>query len=272
MALFGAGATKDEIRAKTGATLALADVTLSVPAGQIFVVMGLSGSGKSTLVRLVNRLLSPTRGEVVVDGHRLAEMSPADLREFRRHQVSMVFQNFALFPHKTVADNVAYGLGVAGLARDERDATARRWIETVGLEGYEQAYAQEFSGGMKQRVGLARAFATDADILLMDEPFSALDPLIRRDMQDELLSLQRDLKKTILFITHDLNEALRLGDRIAIMKDGLIVQEGRPRSILERPADPYVRAFLRTLPDVSKSAKNRQKRAKSARQSKRQVK
>jgi len=257
LALLDEGATKDEIRACTGATLALHDVSLEVGEGHIFVVMGLSGSGKSTLVRLVNRLIAPTLGEVVVEGRPLSAMGAAELRDLRRHHVSMVFQNFALFPHKTVLENVAYGLAVAGCGRRARQEAAERWIETVGLEGYETASPRELSGGMKQRVGLARALATDAGILLMDEPFSALDPLIRRDMQDELLRLQKTLRKTVLFITHDLNEALRLGHRIAIMKEGGVVQEGTPRAIVEAPADAYVKAFLRTLPARPKPAKNR---------------
>ena len=270
--MLDAGHAKDEIRALTGATLALENVSLVVPQARIFVVMGLSGSGKSTLVRLVNRLVSPSRGQIAVDDRVLGDMSDAELRDFRRHHVSMVFQNFALFPHKSVTENVAYGLAVAGQDRASRAAAAHRWIEAVGLKGYESAYAHELSGGMKQRVGLARALATDAEILAMDEPFSALDPLIRRDMQDELLALQRDLRKTILFITHDLNEALRLGDRIAIMKDGRIVQEGTPQAIVKKPADDYVRAFLRTLPQAPKTAKNRSQNRKKPRQSKRQVK
>ena len=272
LAMRKAGRTKDEIRAETGATLALDRASLDVAESRIQVVMGLSGSGKSTLVRLVNRLISPTSGQVAVDGQLLADLTTRALRDFRRHKVSMVFQEFALFPHRSVLDNVAYGLGVRGLDRKPRYAAAERWIEKVGLTGYEAALPGELSGGMKQRVGLARALATDPEILLMDEPFGALDPLIRRDMQDELLALQKDLKKTILFITHDLNEALRLGDRIAIMKDGEIVQQGTPASIVQKPANAYVRAFLRTLPERPKTAKTVASRAKNGQQSKRQVK
>jgi glycine betaine/proline transport system ATP-binding protein len=272
LAMREAGRSKDEIRAETGATLALDRVSLEVAKGRCQVVMGLSGSGKSTLVRLVNRLISPTSGDVTVDGEPLGALTQRALRDFRRHKVSMVFQDFALFPHRSVLDNIAYGLAVRGLDRETRHASARRWIETVGLSGYDAALPDELSGGMKQRVGLARALATDPEILLMDEPFSALDPLIRRDMQDELLALQKTLKKTILFITHDLNEALRLGDRIAIMKDGAIIQEGAPSAIVDKPADAYVRAFLRTLPERPKPAKKAASRAKSSRQSKRQVK
>jgi len=272
LAMRKAGRSKDEIRAETGATLALDRASLDVAESRTQVVMGLSGSGKSTLVRLVNRLISPTSGQVAVDGQLLADLTTRALRDFRRHKVSMVFQEFALFPHRSVLDNVAYGLGVRGLDRKTRHAAAERWIEKVGLTGYEAALPGELSGGMKQRVGLARALATDPEILLMDEPFGALDPLIRRDMQDELLALQKDLKKTILFITHDLNEALRLGDRIAIMKDGEIVQQGTPASIVQKPANAYVRAFLRTLPERPKTAKTVASRAKNGRQSKRQVK
>ena len=257
------GKLKDEIRAETGATLALERVSLEIGASRIFVVMGLSGSGKSTLVRLINRLILPTRGDVKVDGRSMTGLDHGELRDFRRHKVSMVFQGFALFPHKTVADNVAYGLAIRGLKHDAMREAAKRWIGRVGLTGYENAYPNELSGGMKQRVGLARALATDPEILLMDEPFSALDPIIRRDMQDQLLSLQMSLKKTVVFITHDLNEALRLGHRIAILKNGKLVQEGSPRNILDNPADAYVRAFLRTLPRRPKSTKSgRARRAK----------
>ena len=248
LALLDEGVDKDQIRAKTGCTLALNDVSLAIPKGHVFAVMGLSGSGKSTLVRLINRLITPTRGDVVVDGRSVLSMSSQELREYRRKRVSMVFQSFALFPHMTVLQNVGYGLSVRGLARAEVTEDAERWIEQVGLSGYETAKPDELSGGMKQRVGLARALATDPEILLMDEPFSALDPLIRGEMQDQLVQLQQRLKKTIVFITHDFDEALRLGDRIAIMRDGAIVQHGHPEAILEKPADDYVRAFVQSLP------------------------
>ncbi len=242
------GMGKDEIRRSTGSTVAVADVSFAVEAGATFVVMGLSGSGKSTLLRCLNRLIEPTAGSVRLDGVELGTLAPAGLRDLRRHRLGMVFQRFGLLPHRRVIDNVAYGLAVQGLARRERHARARKWIETVGLEGYERAYPAELSGGMQQRVGLARALATDPEVLLMDEPFSALDPLIRREMQDELLRLQERLHKTIVFITHDLDEALRLGERIAILKDGRTVQIGSPRQIVLEPADGYVEAFVRDVP------------------------
>jgi len=241
------GASKETLLAETGHTLALRDVTLAMPAGRTFVVMGLSGSGKSTLLRLLNRLIEPTAGAVRVDGTDVLALSEAELTVFRRRRTSMVFQRFGLFPHRTVLRNVAYGLAVQGTPRGEREARARRWVETVGLAGYENAYPVQLSGGMQQRVGLARALATDPDILLMDEPFGALDPLIRREMQDELLALQAKLHKTIAFITHDLDEALRLGDRIAIIRDGEVVQVGTPAEILLRPASGHVAAFVRDV-------------------------
>ncbi len=246
--LLRQGAAKDEIRRRTGATVAVADVSFAVEAGATFVVMGLSGSGKSTLLRCLNRLIEPTAGSVRLDGVELGALPRAELRELRRRRLGMVFQRFGLLPHRRVLDNVAYGLAVRGLPRPERHERARRWIATVGLEGYERAWPAELSGGMQQRVGLARALATDPEVLLMDEPFSALDPLHRREMQDQLLELQDRLHKTIVFITHDLDEALRLGDRIAILKDGRVVQIGSPRGIVFEPADGYVAAFVRDVP------------------------
>jgi len=241
------GLDKAAVLERTGHTVGLADVSLSMEAGRTFVVMGLSGCGKSTLLRHLNRLIEPTAGAVEVDGIDVLALSRAELEAFRRQKTGMVFQRFGLFPHRTVAGNVAYGLTVQGVERAARDEAARRWIEAVGLAGYEDAYPDQLSGGMQQRVGLARALATDPDILLMDEPFGALDPLIRRDMQDQLIALQRRLHKTIVFITHDLDEALRLGDRIAILNDGRVVQVGAPDDILLRPADDYVAAFVKDV-------------------------
>ncbi len=202
--------------------------------------MGLSGSGKSTMIRHFNRLIDPTMGQILVEGVDVMQLSPKELEEFRRHKMSMVFQRFGLLPHRTVVDNVAYGLEIQGIKKEARLAKANEWLETVGLKGYENQYPAQLSGGQQQRVGLARALATDAEILLMDEAFSALDPLIRSEMQDQLIELQEKLHKTIIFITHDLDEALRLGDRIAILKDGELVQQGSPDEILLHPADEYV--------------------------------
>jgi len=243
------GADRDALRAD-GITAAVIDASFTVEPGSIFVVMGLSGSGKSTLLRMLNGLLTPTSGEVRIDGRELTALDDRELREVRARKVSMVFQHFALFPHRTVLDNAAYGLAVQGVPRPERDRRAAEALTLCGLEGWENAWPDELSGGMQQRVGLARALATDADLLLMDESFSALDPLIRRDMQDQLLTLQKTLKKTIVFITHDLNEAMRLGDRIAVMRDGRIVQNGTAEDILLRPADDYVASFIQ---DVDRS-------------------
>ena len=245
-----ASLSRDEIQSSLGLVAALRNVTLSVAQGEIFVVMGLSGSGKSTLVRCLTRLIDPTQGHVRFDGEDILEYTPEQLIEFRRNKVAMVFQNYGLFPHRRVLDNVAYGLEVRGLDRESRYEAASEAIETVGLKGWENYYPREMSGGMQQRVGLARALAVDPDILLMDEPFSGLDPLIRREMQDELISLETALHKTIVFITHDLNEALKLGDRIAIMRDGEIVQVGSPEEIVTLPADDYVTEFVQ---DVSKA-------------------
>lgn len=224
-------------------TVAVRDLTFEVAQGEKFVVMGLSGSGKSTLVRCLTRLIEPTSGSVWIQGQEITGMSAAELRELRRGTVSMVFQHFGLFAHKTVLGNAAYGLEVAGMGRREREAHARRVLDTVGLSGWESSYPSELSGGMKQRVGLARALASDADILLLDEPFSALDPLIRRELQDELLRLANEFNKTIVFITHDMSEALKIGDRIAIMRHGEIVQLGTPEDLLLRPVNDYVREF-----------------------------
>ncbi|MET9296283.1 glycine betaine/L-proline ABC transporter ATP-binding protein [Streptomyces sp. NPDC003077] len=243
------GAGRDELRAE-GTTAAVIDASFSVDEGQIFVVMGLSGSGKSTLLRTLNGLLEPTAGSVRFDGQDLTSLTAKELRAVRSEKISMVFQHFALFPHRSVLENAAYGLQVRGVPRAERQRRATEALELAGLKGWEKSWPDELSGGMQQRVGLARALATDADLLLMDESFSALDPLIRRDMQDQLLELQKTLKKTIVFITHDLNEAMRLGDRIAVMRDGRIVQNGTAEDILLRPANDYVASFIQ---DVDRS-------------------
>ena len=220
---------------------------LQINKGEIFVIMGLSGSGKSTMIRHFNRLIDPTMGQILVEGVDVMQLSATELEEFRRHKMSMVFQRFGLLPHRTVVDNVAYGLEIQGIKKEARLAKANEWLETVGLKGYENQYPAQLSGGQQQRVGLARALATDAEILLMDEAFSALDPLIRSEMQDQLIELQEKLHKTIIFITHDLDEALRLGDRIAILKDGELVQQGSPDEILLHPADDYVEAFVKDV-------------------------
>ncbi len=238
------GASKGEVLERTGSVVGLKDIDLDVYEGEIFVVMGLSGSGKSTLMRCLNRLVEPTRGSIVINGTEIRDLDDKGLRNFRRTQMGMVFQNFGLLPHRTILDNVAYGLEVRGTPAETRRAKAQSMIELVGLKGYESVYPSALSGGMKQRVGLARALATDPAILLMDEAFSALDPLIRRSMQDELIDLHDKLKKTIVFVTHDLDEALRLGDRIAIMKDGELVQVGTPEEILSNPSNEYVASFL----------------------------
>ncbi|MFD7492984.1 glycine betaine/L-proline ABC transporter ATP-binding protein [Streptomyces sp. NPDC059832] len=240
------GADRDELRAD-GTTAAVIDASFTVEPGQIFVVMGLSGSGKSTLLRMLNGLLEPTAGRVLFDGQDLTALSPAELRHVRSSKISMVFQHFALFPHRSVLENAGYGLEVQGVPRAEREKRAAEALELTGLAGWEKSWPDELSGGMQQRVGLARALATDADLLLMDESFSALDPLIRRDMQDQLLELQKRLKKTIVFITHDLNEAMRLGDRIAVMRDGKIVQLGTAEDILVTPANDYVASFTQDV-------------------------
>lgn len=242
--------SKDEILKQTGMTVGVNQASFEVQNGEIFVIMGLSGSGKSTLVRLLNRLIDPTTGSVWIDGVDLAAMGEKELRDVRRKKLSMVFQKFGLFPFRTVLENVEYGLEVQGIEKVERKGKALSSLELVGLKGYENMYPNELSGGMQQRVGLARALANDPDVLLMDEAFSALDPLIRKDMQDELLDLQQKMQKTIIFITHDLDEALRIGDRITIMKDGAIVQIGTPEEILTNPENEYVERFVE---DVDRS-------------------
>jgi glycine betaine/proline transport system ATP-binding protein len=241
------GIGKDELLAKSNHTLGLRDISLSIEEGTIYVIMGLSGSGKSTLIRHFNRLIEPSAGQILVDGVDVMALNTRDLEHFRRKKMSMVFQRFGLFPHRTVLENAAYGLKVQGLARAEREERARHWLEQVGLAEVGHQFPNQLSGGMQQRVGLARALATDAEILLMDEAFSALDPLIRREMQDQLLALQAKLNKTIVFITHDLDEALRLGNRIAILKDGESVQEGTPEDILLKPSNDYVQSFLQDV-------------------------
>lgn len=237
-----------ELLAKTGCVAAVRDVSFDVLAGEVFVVMGLSGSGKSTLVRMINRLHDPTAGRIWIDGEDVLHASEDRLREIRRHKISMVFQHFGLFPHRRIVDNVAYGLEVQGIDKAGRVAKAREVLDVVGLGGWGDHYPDELSGGMQQRVGLARALATDPRIMLFDEPFSALDPLIRRDMQDEVCRLQIEVRKTMIFITHDLMEALKLGDRIAIMKDGAFVQVGTPEEVVAHPADDYVADFTRDVP------------------------
>ena len=237
LALAREGRSKTEIVEQTGQSIGVFDASFTIEAGEIFVVMGLSGSGKSTLVRMLNRLIEPTAGRIVVDGEDIAQYNDAQLRDFRRKHISMVFQSFALLPHLTVLDNTAFGLELAGVDKATRLAQAQAALAQVGLEVWAHAYPDELSGGMQQRVGLARALAADPAILLMDEAFSALDPIIRTDMQDELLRLQQDKRRTIVFISHDLDEAMRIGDRIAIMKDGQVVQVGTPDEILRNPAN-----------------------------------
>ncbi|MFC6443991.1 quaternary amine ABC transporter ATP-binding protein [Shinella zoogloeoides] len=241
------GMGKAELNQKYGHVLGLRDINISMPAGGIMVVMGLSGSGKSTLIRHINRLIDPTAGEVLYDGVDVCRMNENDLREFRRHKTAMVFQKFALLPHRTVLENTVYGLEIQGVAPAEREKRAKQWIARVGLAGFENHYPNQLSGGMQQRVGLARALTNDADILLMDEAYSALDPLIRVDMQTVLLDLQKELKKTVVFITHDLDEALRLGDKIAILRDGMVVQQGTGQEIVLNPADEYITAFVKEV-------------------------
>jgi len=244
LALAKDGIDKAEILARSGCVLGLNNVSMEIPKGGIFVIMGLSGSGKSTLVRHLNRLIEPTAGEIFFGETNILTLQPRSLRNFRTHHVSMVFQSFALAPHRTVLQNVTYGQVVRGTPRRKANEMGMRWIEAVGLSGYEHKHPHALSGGMKQRVGLARALTADTDVILMDEAFSALDPLIRADMQDQLLQLQRDLAKTIIFITHDLDEALYLGSQIAILRDGQLVQLGEPQHILESPADEYVARFV----------------------------
>ncbi|TQK71628.1 MULTISPECIES: glycine betaine/L-proline ABC transporter ATP-binding protein [unclassified Nocardioides] len=240
--------SRAELKAKTGCVAGVKDVSFEVAPGEVFVVMGLSGSGKSTLVRCLTRLIEPTAGSVVIDGIDVTTASDAQLRDLRRNRVSMVFQHFGLLPHRQVIDNIAYGLEIRGMKKKERRAKAEEVVSLVGLDGFSHSYPDQLSGGMQQRVGLARALAGDPSILLFDEPFSALDPLIRRDMQNEVIRLHRDLRKTMVFITHDLQEALKLGDRILIMRDGEIVQVGAPDEVVGAPVDDYVRDFVSEVP------------------------
>ena len=248
--MIRANKSKTEILEKTGATVGVYDVNFEVEEGEIFVIMGLSGSGKSTLIRLLNRLIEPTSGIIYIDGQDNSSLDKEGLREVRRNKMSMVFQNFGLFPHRTILENTEYGLEIRGVPKEERQAKAEKALENSSLIAFKDQLPSQLSGGMQQRVGLARALANDPEILLMDEAFSALDPLIRREMQDELLDLQENVKKTIIFITHDLNEALRIGDRIALMKDGQIMQIGTGEEILTNPANEYVRTFVE---DVDRS-------------------
>jgi glycine betaine/proline transport system ATP-binding protein len=243
-----AALSRAELKDKTGCVVGVRDVSFEVAPGEVFVVMGLSGSGKSTLVRCLTRLIEPTSGEIVIDGRDITKAGETELRELRRTHASMVFQHFGLLPHRQVIDNVAYGLEVRGVGRKERRARAAEIVELVGLSGYETSYPDQLSGGMQQRVGLARALANDPSLLLFDEPFSALDPLIRRDMQNEVIRLHRELGKTMVFITHDLQEALKLGDRILIMRDGAVVQIGTPDEVVGAPADDYVKDFTSDVP------------------------
>lgn len=242
-----AGMTKTELNDKHGHVLGLRDINIDIPSGCIQVIMGLSGSGKSTLIRHINRLIDPTSGEVLVDGVDVVKMNATELRAFRRHQTAMVFQKFALLPHRNVLDNTLYGLEVQGMARAKSVDIAMRWLERVGLKGFEKRFPNQLSGGMQQRVGLARALSNDAPVLLMDEAYSALDPLIRTDMQTVLLDIQKEIKKTIVFITHDLDEALRLGDQIAILRDGEVIQQGNSQDIVLRPADDYIASFVKEV-------------------------
>ena len=247
MHLVRQGVSKQELLDEHKHVLGLSDINIDIPAKRIHVIMGLSGSGKSTLIRHINRLIEPTDGKVIVDGDDVMEMSSNDLMHFRRFKASMVFQKFALLPHRTVAQNAAYGLTIQGVGEGEAVERSQRWLERVGLGGFEKHFPAQLSGGMQQRVGLARALATDAEILLMDEAFSALDPLIRNDMQGILLDLQNELHKTIVFITHDHDEALRIGDQISILRDGAVIQDGYPQDIIMRPADDYISDFIKDI-------------------------
>jgi glycine betaine/proline transport system ATP-binding protein len=240
--------SRKELQAKTGCVAAVKEVSFDVKPGEVFVVMGLSGSGKSTLVRLLTRLIEPTAGTITIGGENVTEADENQLREMRRNHVAMVFQHFGLLPHRTVIDNVAFGLEVRGVAKDERRAKAQEMVDLVGLSGNEESFPDQLSGGMQQRVGLARALAVDPALMMFDEPFSALDPLIRRDMQNEVIRLHEEVGKTMIFITHDLQEALKLGDRILIMRDGEIVQIGTPDEVVAMPADEYVRDFVSDVP------------------------
>lgn len=241
------GASKQQILEETGHTVGVNNVSFEVNDGEIFVIMGLSGSGKSTLIRCLNLLIRPTRGNIYVDGENVVKYSQKQLMKYRQEKISMVFQHFGLFTHKTVLSNVEYGLEIQGVEKQKREKIAKEMLETVGLAGWEEKYPNELSGGMQQRVGLARALANDPDILLMDEPFSALDPLIRREMHYELLDIQAKLKKTIIFITHDVNEAFKIGDRVAVMKDGAIEQIGTPEEILDSPSSEYIKEFVQDI-------------------------
>lgn len=252
--LIKQGLGRDEVFKRTGNMVAVNDVSLNVKAGEIFVIMGLSGSGKSTLVRLLNRLIEPTSGQVILEGRDIAPMSTLELRDVRRKKMAMVFQSFALFPNRTVLDNISYGLEVAGMRKAERYEIARAALQRVGLGSYEKLLPGELSGGMQQRVGLARALAVNPSVLLMDEAFSALDPLIRFEMQSELLRLQKEEQRTIVFISHDIEEAIKIGGRIGIMKDGCLIQVGTPADLIQSPADDYVRDFFRHV-DVSRFLK-----------------
>ncbi|MDQ2087574.1 glycine betaine/L-proline ABC transporter ATP-binding protein [Herbivorax sp. ANBcel31] len=249
--MFDRGISKDEILKKTGNTVGVGGVSFEVYEAETLVIMGLSGSGKSTLLRLINRLIEPTSGKIFVDGEEITGMSQKDLLNLRRKKFGMVFQRFAIFPHRSVIQNVEYGLEIQGIVANERREKSQSALELVGLKEWKNSYPHQLSGGMQQRVGLARALAIDPDILLMDEAFSALDPLIRREMQDELIDLQSRMKKTIIFITHDLDEAIKLGDRIILMKDGMVVQEGTSEEILTNPSDQYVEKFIEHV-DMSK--------------------
>ena len=245
--LVKTGISKEELLEKTNCVLGLNNINLDIPKGKIHVIMGLSGSGKSTLIRHLNRLIEPTFGEITIDGVNVLELNNKDLLEYRQKNMSMVFQKFALFPHKTVLENINYGLMVQKIKEEIYLEKSQFWLKRVGLEGYDNYYPNQLSGGMQQRVGLARALATDAEILLMDEAFSALDPLIRAEMQDVLIDLQLELKKTIVFITHDLDEALKIGERISILRDGSVVQDDNPQKIILNPADDYVSDFIKDI-------------------------
>jgi glycine betaine/proline transport system ATP-binding protein len=240
--------SRAQVQEQTGHVIAVKDVSFTIKKGETFVVMGLSGSGKSTLVRCISRLIKPTAGEMIIDGDDIMNYNDAQLTELRRYRMSMVFQHFGLFPHRKVIDNISFGLEIRGVAKKDRLARAMEVLEKVGLHGWADHYPRELSGGMQQRVGLARAMAVDPEILIFDEPFSALDPLIRREMQDELLKIQAEVQKTMIFITHDFLEAIKMGDHIAIMKDGEIVQIGTPEEIVASPADDYVREFTEDVP------------------------
>jgi len=243
--MLESGMSKDDIFAKTGMTIGVQDASFEIYEGEIFVIMGLSGSGKSTLVRLLNRLIEPTAGQILVDETDVTNLSDKELMEIRRKKISMVFQSFALMPHMNIIDNVSFGLDLSGVSKEERYEAAKKAIEQVGLKGHEESYPEELSGGMQQRVGLARALANNPEVMLMDEAFSALDPLIRTEMQDELLELQSNEKRTIVFISHDLDEAIRIGDRIAIMQNGVISQIGTPEDIINNPANDYIKSFFK---------------------------